>query len=183
MTVHTPQIPNRFWQATPRAYAFSTAAFTPAASATDIFTLSGAADRVVRLIRLVLSGTQTTAGNVTHVSIVKRSAANTTGTAVATTITALDSMSAAATATAQHYTANPGALGTGVTIWQPRVLIAAPGTTTVPGVIFDLDFTYHVNSPPFGILRSASEFLAISLGGTTPSGAAEFQVSGIITED
>jgi hypothetical protein len=181
MTVVRPDIPNRFYQTTPRAYAFATATFTPDASATDIFVLLGAAGKIVRLQRLVLSGTQTTAGNVGHVSIVKRTAANTGGTAVAGSMVKLDTLADAATSSVVHYTGNPAGVGAGSTAWNSRVLIPAPATVH-DGVIFDLDFTQSVNMPPFCILRGL-EYLAISLGGTTPTGAANFQVSGLITED
>lgn len=86
-------------------------AFTPVATPTDLVTIFGSASKTVRLRSFKLGTTNTAAGSQTYV-VLKRSAVNTTGTFVAATAIPVSSANAAATATAGHYTANPGGLGT-----------------------------------------------------------------------
>lgn len=165
-----------------RTFAAATALFTPAASSTDIFVIGGSATKTIRLLRLLLSGTQTTAGNIGQVAVVKRSTANTGGTAVAATAVALDSDPVKpASALVQHYTANP-TTGTLVgAIWQKRCLLPAPASVA-DGVLFDLDFTQLLNGK-LPVLRGLAEQFAINLGGgTLPTGAAEFQVTAFWSE-
>ncbi len=164
-----------------RTYFAATATFTPAASATDIFVIGGAADKAIRLLRLALSGVQTTAGNVGNVAVVRRSTANTAGTAVAATKVESDQLSPkAASAVVQHYTANPTTGTLLGKLWNEGVLI--PQASSVASrKIFDLDFTKDQNLGLW-LLRGAAEQIAINLGGTTPTGAAEFQVSLAWTE-
>lgn len=166
-----------------RTFAAATALFTPAAAATDIFLLGGSASKVIRLLRLILSGSQTTAGNIGQVAVVKRSTANSAGTAVATTAVALDSESGkAATALVQHYTANPTVGALVGAIFQPRVLLPAPASIG-SGVLFDLDFTCFLGGK-LPILRGVAEQFAINLGGgTLPTGAAEFQATAFWSEE
>lgn len=163
-------------------YMGATATFTPAAAPTDIFVITGSSTKTVRVLRIILSGVQTTAGGITTVSILKRSTADTAGTAVATTRVPLDSGFAAATAVVQHYTANP-TVGTLIAdIYRPRVFIPAAATATLPVVIFDQDWTQNEwGTPP--TLRGAAETLAISLNATLPVGAATFEVTIMWTEE
>lgn len=87
-------------------YSAATAAFASAATATDIFIVQGSATKTIRVIAVKVFATQTTAG-AGNIFLLKRSTANTGGTTVATTRVPLDSQYPAATATVQHYTANP----------------------------------------------------------------------------
>lgn len=168
---------------TKNTYAASTAAFTPAAAATDVFTISGSASKTVKVLSLVLSGVQTAGGNIATVSLVKRSAVNTGGTAVASTKVPHDSSIATATAVVQHYTANPTGLGAAVgTVYNPRASVPAAGNVGSPASILQ----YAAPDPSLGepiTLRGTAEVLAISLGGVTPTGAAGFQVTALWTEE
>ncbi len=162
-------------------YMLATATFTPVATATDIFTFNGSSTKTVRLLRLILSGTQTTAGNLGTISIIKRSTAGSGGTPVTATLIPVDSGFSVSTVTAQHYTANP-TVGTPVgTIWNPRGLLAQPSTNN-SGIYFDVNFQDILNGCPV-TLRGTSETIAINMGGgALPSGAANFQVTAIWTE-
>jgi hypothetical protein len=94
-------------------YATTAVAFAYAASGTDIFTITGSATKTIRILRISVTGTQTT-GAMRDVLLIKRSAANTGGTSATPTIAPYDSNSSAATAVVRNYTANPSALGASV---------------------------------------------------------------------
>ena len=83
-----------------RTYAAS-GTFTPAATPTDMVTIIGSATTLVRVISVHLATTNTAAGSQQYL-LVKRSAANTTGTFVAATNVPLDSGIVAATAVVGH---------------------------------------------------------------------------------
>lgn len=87
--------------------------FTPAATPTDLITLTGSATKTIRVYSMYLATTNTAAGSQQYF-VIKRSTADTTGTFVTTTPVPHDSNDSANTATCGHYTANPGALGTAV---------------------------------------------------------------------
>jgi hypothetical protein len=129
----------------------------------------------------VLNGTQTAAGNV-EIDIIKRTAGNTGGTAVADTAVNFDSATDTATAGVIHYTANPSGLGSGTTILSRRCLVPAPTTAVNPATILEIDYRVALNGMA-PVLRGTSEILAINLGGATPSGAASFVVSVEWTEE
>lgn len=103
--------------------------FTPPATPTDLVTITGSASKTIRIVSFKLTTTNTAAGS-QQFFLVKRSTADTGGTPVAGTVVTFDSGNAAGTATVNHYTANPGALGTAVgTVNTMRVKseIAVPG--------------------------------------------------------
>jgi hypothetical protein len=141
---------------------------TPAATATDVFIINGAANKLVKVYRMTVVTIQTTAG-VNSWSMVKRSTANTGGTAVAATVAPHDSLDAAATAVVQHYTANPTP-GTSVgTVWLGRV--ASPSNTAVGfnqlGV--EVNFSELFGKPMH--LRGVAEGLAWNFNGVAiPAG-------------
>src|SRR5260221_11311543 len=62
----------------------------PVTGATDLVTIIGSATKLVKLLRVIFSGTITTAAINGSVSIVKRSTADTAGTSTAPTIIPLD---------------------------------------------------------------------------------------------
>lgn len=111
--------------------------FTPAATPTDLVTLTGSATTTIRVISLYLATQNTAAGSQIFL-VIKRSTADTTGTFVTGTNVPLDSNDAAATAVCGHYTANPGALGTAVgTINTVRVASPVLVPATFAGVVQD----------------------------------------------
>jgi hypothetical protein len=107
----------------------ASATFTPAATASDIITITGSATKTIILVSLKLTTTNSAAGSQQY-AVIKRSALDTTGTFVAASAVPMDRNSIAATATVGHYTANPGGLGTAVgTINTLRL----PSPAAVPG--------------------------------------------------
>lgn len=150
-------------------YSASTAAFTPVATATDTVTIAGSATKTIKVLRITLSGTQTTAGINTWY-ITKRSAADTGGTSVAMVAVPHDSASAAASATILKYTANPTGGGTLVGhVWIGQVNAPAPGTAGIGIVPTVIDFPALYGQPI--ILRGTAEQLAVNFNGAAvPSG-------------
>jgi hypothetical protein len=87
---------------------YSAATFgASAAAATDVATLYGSASKIIRVHQIVVTSNQTVT-----VSVVRRSTPDAGGTSTSMTAVSHDSNSAAATAVATVYSANPGALGT-----------------------------------------------------------------------
>ncbi len=142
--------------------------FTAANTATDIVTISGSATKTIRVLRVWLSGIQTT-GGIEEVIFYKRSAANTGGTLTGgIVLVPHDSNSAAATATVNAYTANPTTLGATIgplAIFRTQIPTATTTTTYNP-LIVD-----YGNRPGQGIvLRGAGQLFTINLAGVTWAG-------------
>lgn len=152
-----------------RSY-LASSTFTPAATATDLITIAGAAGVLVRVLSIRLATTNTAAGSQQYL-VIKRSTLDTTGTFVAATAVPIDSSDAAAQATVGHYTANPGALGTAVgtinTLRLPSP-VAVPGSFA--GVTLDAGFELLPPIIPGTLgkhlmLRAAAENIAVNFNG------------------
>ena len=141
--------------------------FTPAATPTDILSVVGNASKQVKILRIEIWTTQTTAG-VNEFLLIKRSALNTGGTRAAMTAVPLDSRSPAATADVGNYTANPAGLGTAVgTVDTAKPAAGAATNTTNPNYVWDYNDT---NGSPI-VLRTALESLCINFNGAAvPAG-------------
>lgn len=143
--------------------------FTPAAAATDMVTIYGSASKTVRVIAFIISTTNTAAGSQQFL-LIKRSAANTTGTYVAGNAVPHDSTDAA-TATVGHYTANPGALGAAVgTMRTARVASPAAVPASFAGVVRDagidlLDFGSNSILDKPVVLRGVAQGLVLNFNG------------------
>ena len=148
-------------------YRASSGSFTPAASATDIFTIVGVASKTIMITKIIFSATQT-AGSTFNVSLIKRSTANTSGTATAMTAVPLDASDAAAGSTVQYYTANP-TLGTTIGSVETEPIFCST-TATQPE---KYEFDFGLKSKPI-ILNSASQALSLNFGGVTMTGGACF---------
>lgn len=135
-----------------------------AATATDIARLSGSATARIEVTKVIIGGVQTTAGLV-KVDLVKRSTANTGGTATTPAAVPHDSADAAASAVVSVYTANPSALGTAVgTVRSHRVPVGASTGATSP-VVFD----FGKDGKPI-VLTGVAEGLSVNLAGATVTG-------------
>lgn len=123
-------------------YGATSVGLVPAASATDVFCLTGSATKVIRVQRLRLSGSAGTLVNV-PITVLKRASANTGGTLATTTALpaayALDSTNVAATATLSAWTANPTLVDSAPGILAAATLgLSTTGTTlSGTGVLFD----------------------------------------------
>lgn len=153
-------------------YSFSTGAYTPPATPTDTAGICGSSTKTVRVYNIRLSGSQTTAG-INRFHLVKRSAADTGGTAVNGTATTHDTNDAATTVGfLGHYTANPTL---GATVATPRSdLVGVPATASaltqmVHEFYMDAEF---IGTKPI-TLRGTAQCLYINFGGIAlPAGSS-----------
>jgi hypothetical protein len=152
--------------------AATSAAVTPPATPTDVFTIAGSGTKTVKVFRMWISTLQTTAG-VNSWFILRRSSADTSGTPATTNAIPNDANDASATASVQQWTANP-TLGTLVnttgTVWAGRVNSPAAGTAGIGGnLVTEVDFTTLFGRPL--ILRGTAQQLAFNFAGAAlPSG-------------
>ena len=148
-------------------YSGATGNFSSAASATDIFEIKGATSKKIQVLSVVLSASQTTGGQVV-VDLLKRSTANTAGTAVATTKVPHNTAYAASTATVQHYTANPTTGSLVGKVASNKVYV--PATTEVIQPFVEWNFELMFGAPI--ILMDATQSLVVNLGGVTVTGGS-----------
>lgn len=162
LAVHTVQ--DDGYKAT---YSAGAVAITPAATATDVFVISGSASKTVRVTRISASCTST-AGLTVNAAIIKRSSADTGGTSAAVTAAPLDSADAAATASVLSYTANPTGLGTAVGNVRTFKLFSPTATTfqTFQEMLFGNASGKAV------VLRGVAQQLAVNLSATTVTGGS-----------
>jgi hypothetical protein len=146
-------------------YSAANAAYTPPATPTDLVNLIGSATKLIRVSRVEIYATQTTAATQSF-HLIRRTAANTAGTRVTATPGTYATANPAVTATYGHHTANPSALGAGTTLRTWRDLVPAPATARqgVPLVSWVFE-----NGQP--ILSGVAESLAVNFAGAAlPAG-------------
>lgn len=156
-----------------QTYSATYTAITPAASATDFLTLTGSATKTIYLRTAECSGVSTAAGTST-IALVKRSTADSGGTALTPSATVggqlvpNDSTAPAASATVAAYSANP-TTGTLVGLLRSgKVNTGVTGTgTTAP-----LTWTFGAENATVATLRGTSQVLALTgLGSSLATGA------------
>jgi hypothetical protein len=142
-----------------------------AATATDIFTITGSASKTIYIHKITVTGNRTAHAQ-GLVTILKRSTANSGGTSTTRTAVAYDSNNVAATAVVRAYTANP-TVGTLVgEIYSRRVSfpVQTPsnaqgnGGAAVPWV-----WEYSQIGQPI-TLRGTNQVVSINLNGITIAG-------------
>lgn len=133
---------------------------------TDIWAISGAAGRRIRITKIEVSGTQTGAA-VRDLFLIKRSTLNVGGVSVPATKVALDSSSPASVASVRFWTANPAVLGTEVgRIKGIRTLIGTAAQLAFP-IVWDFS---HQRGATAVVLNSDTESVALNLNGVTSTG-------------
>jgi hypothetical protein len=141
-------------------------AITPAATPTDIATITGSATKTVEIRRIIFTSYATTAGVMTF-SLIKRSTADGGGSSTSPTIPPLAN-GVAATATVLQYTVNPTSLGTSVGAVDTEFaqFPAAGGATS--RIIYDAGAA--TDTQPI-LLSGTTQQLAVNLNsGTLPTG-------------
>lgn len=148
-------------------YSASTLGIASAVAATDIFTITGSGTKTIRITKIAISGTQTTASDI-DVQIIKRSTANSSGTSASVTAVSHDSSDAAATATVLSYTANP-TLGNIIgAVRTAKIFVPAILTISIPSI---LEYDFGSGPEKTIVLRGTSEVLAVNLNGQTIIGS------------
>jgi hypothetical protein len=147
---------------------------TPVATATDVLVLNGSATKTIRVTRAGILGTAT-AASIYDLYLTKRTTANTGGTSTAPVATPSDTSDAAATATLALYTANPSALGTGVTLEASKVYLPAGATPAGAGTVREFTFGNRNDKAP--VLRGVAQSIAFNFAGAAvPAGASLYLV-------
>lgn len=132
---------------------------TPPATPTDMVILNGSGTKTVRVLRVEVSLTGTAAG-IADVILIKRSTANSGGTATTPNVVPHDSSDAAGTAVVQQYSANPAGVGTVVgNVRAAKMGISAADVTDT--IIWD----FTKNNDKGIVLRGTAQGLAINLNG------------------
>ena len=137
-----------------------------ATAPTDIFTLTGSATKTIRVTRVTITGTQTTASQITII-LLKRLTANTAGTSTAQTAVSHDSNAAAATGAVLAYTANPT---TGTLIGNLRSRKVFVGAVTGNSDEYITEF--GTRNCQAVVLRGTGQVFAINLNAATIAGSS-----------
>lgn len=152
-------------------YAASWAAFAPVATPTNIFSITGSATKTIRILRIGISATQTTAG-IINIQLNKLSSALTGGTPVAPTgIVPFDSNSPAATATPRTYTANTTG-GGAVVGFIKNVKFLVPVVAATGAAQNEYVFNFTNNFSQDVVVRGTSEVVSLTLLGVTLTGGS-----------
>ncbi|GHO99544.1 hypothetical protein KSF_095920 [Reticulibacter mediterranei] len=169
-------------------YSAAKVGLVPAGSATDIFTITGSASKIIRVTHIEITATTTSATPAAlDVLLLKRSAANTGGTSTGSpTPVPHDSTNAAVSATVLSYTANPSGLGALVgTAIRNSKFFQTLGTYTATDFPTKDSLIWDFGGRPGQaiVLRSAAEVLAINLNAATATATASFDISIEWTEE
>lgn len=162
------------------SYSASSPDITPAATATDIFTITGSSTKTIKINRIQITADATSA-SVLDFYVYFRTAANTGGTTAAITSSSRDSTNAAATATVVKYTANATGLGAGTLIASDHYALPAAASTGYPGTPWFEDFGVRNDQPI--VLRGTAQSLAINLNGQTIPAGTNVYVTVFWTEE
>ncbi len=169
------------------SYSAAKLGLVPASSATDIFTITGSSTKTVRITRIEISGTTTSATPAAlDIVLLKRSTANTGGTSTGSpTPVPHDINDAAATATVLAYTANP-TTGTLVGNLRNQKLMLMLATYTATDFPTDdkiiWDFGNRAGERAI-VLRGTGDVLAINLNGVTATATASLDIAIEFTEE
>jgi hypothetical protein len=163
-------------------YSAAKVGLVPASSPTDIFTITGSATKIVRVTRIAITATTTSATPAAiDCLLVKRSTANSGGTSTGSpTPVPHDSTNAAATATILAYTVNPTTgdiVGTALRNEKLMQQLATLTATDFPGpgkLVWEF--------PRPIVLRGIAEVLAVNLNGVSVTGTASFDIDAEWTE-
>ncbi|MFA5166739.1 MAG: hypothetical protein WC449_05640 [Candidatus Paceibacterota bacterium] len=152
-------------------YAYRAADIAPAATPTDVLTVSGADGKVVRITKIGITG-DATAAAIVDLYITKRTTANTGGTSTNPTPTKYDSADPTPSATVTLYSANPSAVGTGVSLEGDMIYL--PAAATPAGEPSHWEREYWLGEAKGPVLRGASELISINFSGATLPAGAKF---------
>jgi len=164
-------------------YTGCTGAFTPPATPTDMCTIYGSATKTIRVLACFIAGLQTATG-INLFNLIKRSTIDTGGTPVAcATLCSIDSTDANPTATINHYTANPAALGTVVgNLRAARVCCPIATGLIVPPYNL-LAFTESDELSKLPTLRGVAQGLAVNFAGAALPGGLTMAVEWVWLEE
>ena len=137
-----------------------------ASSTTDNWRISGNASNTAVVTKVILTCTETTAGQI-NVEVRKESTATSGGTPATVTNLPVDSNKAAAASVVQSFTGTGPTVGTLVADLDNAQIGCMAAATATPN-----DLYTNLNAPgaPFAVLRGTAEGVAINLGGALTGG-------------
>ncbi len=157
-------VPSVNTEGTRQTYSVGTVAFTPPATATDFFQIIGSGSKLVRVLRVQISGIATSAISV-DIQAIKRTTANTGGTVSPLTIGLHDSTNGAVTAVVNTYSVLASPLGTGATIRAKKLNLGATGAAG------DIVWDFTTRNGQGLVLRGVAQSLNLNWNGAAiPSG-------------
>ncbi len=168
---------------TTATYAASTPYFTPATSAGDMFELYWGSSKTIKVLKIFCNYRNPGGGiGINDFVVLKRNAANTSGTPQSTTAVPLDSNNAAAVGVCRYWTANPTSSGSLGQI----ALVSSHGTSpsyfqfeSHPIILFDAD---KYGQPI--VLRASAQGVVVNNGGqTVPGSSPTVQFTIVWTEE
>ena len=160
-------------------YSASSTAFTPPATPTDVFTITGNATTNVYVLKVTLSTTQTTEGTNAWF-LAKRSAADTGGTATQPAVVPFNSANSTASSVVNQYSANPTTGALVGYVWNGWVFSPTVTTATTSGNQTVIDFEDMFGQPL--TLLSTSEVLALNFKGAALPAGLSVLVNVVWTE-
>ncbi len=163
-------------EGTKSTYSAGVVGFTPAATPTDFFNITGSGTKTVRVTRITISGIATAAATV-EIQLIKRSSANSGGTPTAAAIVPHDGNDASATAVVNSYGANPT---TGTVVGTLRAEKLNLGAAGAAGRIA-WDFTTR-NSKGL-VLRGTAQSLNLNWGGAAVPAGTSLAIDVEFTEE
>lgn len=153
------------------SYAMSASAIAPAATPTDVMTLTGNANTTISVDRVECDATATAVGTL-KVQLNKHSTADTGGASTAGVAVPFDSTNVASSAVGAIYTGNP-TLGTSLGAVSTTLLQLNPTGTTTYGAGKLFEAFGNTPGEQALTLRGVAEQLAINLGGAAlPAGTS-----------
>lgn len=155
-----------FTQEKRQTYSSAVSALAVQSGATDFFTITGSASKIIIVKRVRFSASSSSTSQIL-LTMAKRSSANSGGTSTTSTNVPHDSTNAAASATVLAYTANPT---TGTLVGLVRSANYTSMATN-SNVATDIrEFTFGIEEDQGIILRGTSEVLALNLAATAVTG-------------
>ena len=150
-------------------YVASWSSFTPAQA---FFSIQGSATKIVKVLRIGFSGTQTTASTIIPVLTITDALFPGVGVSVAPTgIVPFDSNSPAATATPRTYTANTTG-GGAVVGFIKNVKFTVPVAAAASAGQNEYIFNFTSNFSQDVVIRGTSEVVSLTLLGVTLTGGS-----------
>lgn len=150
--------------------------FTLAATPTDILTIQGAANKIVRIKSIIINGNSLSLAAY-PISLIRRSTVHTGGTSTVITAGKHDTSDPNSAAVLRYFTANPTPGTTVATLHIGRVIAASASN------LDRLPFQYAWQNDKAILLNGASEFLAINMGATALAGATTMDIDVLWTEE
>lgn len=169
-------------------YSAAKVGLVPASSATDIFTITGSGTKTVRVTRIEIVATTTSATPAAlDILLLKRSTANSGGTSSGSpTPVAHDSLNQGNhSASVLSYTANPATgtlVGTAIRNQKLMQTLATYTATDFP-VVDRVTWNFGDRPSQAIVLRGTSEVLAINLNGVSATATASFDIAIEWTEE